>query len=614
VWLVNVSYVSEANRTAWSLGNLGAGLGFIAWSLVVDVVLSLFVVAIAGWMFQRWRGRHVSLLRYRLRTLLAVVTVSALIMAPIATWHQQQAAEQRVIEGLKPECVSAKFPLEPTLASVHVTTVWMPPDWLPDSLATVSGFRQLFDRIDSIGLRGDRFTAPTLELLDALPYLSSLAIAGEVNGDAFRCVCGPVKLRRLSISKAGITDRDIERLPSLSRLEELDLGNTELTDSAFGTIARLTNLRHLTLQGNRITGVGLGRLTSLPNLSELNLVGDELTDEGIATIKDFPSLKKLSLFGSSLRHARLQCTVSQIDFTCNKDQLDLNLQSVPALEHLSVRRTGLGSGHQTNPIVNLGNVDSLSGLFLEGVSLDAASLSAITNASALTQLALDHVVLAGSERIDLRALTALHQIRYLSLKGGRLVDDDLNALDSLGKLESLDLSGCNISGKCLVQLQRLPMLTTLWLSQTPVSDESVSALKAALPTLRTVYFEPKTPVLQVLRQQVALVRNRLAKSIECKLNPWKLADDDFACLEGLENLDILDLSDTHLTDAGLEHLKRLPKLRELIVRGTQLTDAAVRTLKQMPALVHVDIEGTRITAEGRRALGILAKKTDIERN
>jgi hypothetical protein len=120
--------------------------------------------------------------------------------------------------------------------------------------------------------------------------------------------------------------------------------------------------------------------------------------------------------------------------------------------------------------------------------------------------------------------------------------------------------------------------------------------------------------VQDLRQQVALVRNRLAKGIECKMNPWKLADEDFACLEGLEYLDALDLSDTHLTDAGLEHLKRLPKLRELIVRGTQLTDAAVRTLKQMPALVHVDIEGTRITADGRRALGPLVAKGRQERD
>jgi Leucine Rich Repeat (LRR) protein len=181
-------------------------------------------------------------------------------------------------------------------------------------------------------------------------------------------------------------------------------------------------------------------------------------------------------------------------------------------------------------------------------------------------------------------------------------------------LQSLDISGCDIVGKGLVELQKLPSLTTLWLTRTPVSDEAVASLKAGNPRLTTVYFEPKAPVVQDLRQQAAMVRNQLAKVIECKTSPWKLADGDFACLEGLANLDTLDLSDTFLTDAGLEHLKRLPRLRELILCRTQVTDAAVRTLKEMPALVHVDIEGTRITDEGRRALGKLVRNAKAERN
>jgi Leucine-rich repeat (LRR) protein len=231
---------------------------------------------------------------------------------------------------------------------------------------------------------------------------------------------------------------------------------------------------------------------------------------------------------------------------------------------------------------------------------------------------LEEVELADNAKLDLRRgllndLALLPQLRKLNLNRLNLRDKDLAVLKPLKTLESLNLSGCNLTGEGLAYLRELIPTCGVDLTHTPVSDEAVAALQKSVPGL-TVKSEPKNPVVQDLRQQVALVRNRLAKGIECKMNPWKLADDDFACLEGLENLESLDLSDTHLTDAGLDHLRQLPKLRELIVQRTQLTDAAVRTLKQMPALVHVDIDGTRITAEGRRALGPLVAKGHAERD
>jgi hypothetical protein len=210
-------------------------------------------------------------------------------------------------------------------------------------------------------------------------------------------------------------------------------------------------------------------------------------------------------------------------------------------------------------------------------------------------------------------LADLPRLQKLLLICPQLRDKDLAVLKLTNELRSLDLSRCNITGVGLAHLGVLSRFCVVDLRKTPVSDEAVAALQKVVPGL-SVNFEPKKPVVQDLQQQVALVRNRLAKRIECKTDPWKLADDDFTCLEGLANLQDLDLSDTFLTDAGLEHLTRLPKLRELIVERTQLTDGAVRTLKQMPALVHVDIKGTRITDEGRRTLGPLVKKHNPDAN
>jgi hypothetical protein len=45
-------------------------------------------------------------------------------------------------------------------------------------------------------------------------------------------------------------------------------------------------------------------------------------------------------------------------------------------------------------------------------------------------------------------------------------------------------------------------------------------------------------------------------------------------------LQCLDLEDTKVTDAGLEHLNGLTKLQVLNLRKTKVTDAAVKKLQQ----------------------------------
>jgi Leucine-rich repeat (LRR) protein len=52
----------------------------------------------------------------------------------------------------------------------------------------------------------------------------------------------------------------------------------------------------------------------------------------------------------------------------------------------------------------------------------------------------------------------------------------------------------------------------------------------------------------------------------------------------LTNLLELDLSQTQITDAGLEHLKGLPDLTRLSLRGTDVTDAGLERLKVLSPL------------------------------
>jgi len=63
----------------------------------------------------------------------------------------------------------------------------------------------------------------------------------------------------------------------------------------------------------------------------------------------------------------------------------------------------------------------------------------------------------------------------------------------------------------------------------------------------------------------------------------------------LSALTALDLSGTRITDAGLVHLKGLPRLSSLTLTATQVTDAGLEHLKGMTGLKTLYLNGTDVT-------------------
>jgi predicted Ser/Thr protein kinase len=63
------------------------------------------------------------------------------------------------------------------------------------------------------------------------------------------------------------------------------------------------------------------------------------------------------------------------------------------------------------------------------------------------------------------------------------------------------------------------------------------------------------------------------------LNNRRVTDDDMKRLNGLKHLDWLMLTGTTISDAGLEHLRDLPKLRRVDPRQTRVSAAGVKRLR-----------------------------------
>ena len=57
-----------------------------------------------------------------------------------------------------------------------------------------------------------------------------------------------------------------------------------------------------------------------------------------------------------------------------------------------------------------------------------------------------------------------------------------------------------------------------------------------------------------------------------------------------------------MSDAGLEHLKGLPRLQSLVLTGTKVSDAGLKHLKGLTQLRYLDLSGTKVTAAGVKRL------------
>ena len=94
-----------------------------------------------------------------------------------------------------------------------------------------------------------------------------------------------------------------------------------------------------------------------------------------------------------------------------------------------------------------------------------------------------------------------------------------------------------------------------------------------------------------------------------QLDNTQVTDAGLGHIEGLNQLRGLSLNLTMVTDAGLEHLKGLTKIEGLYLAGTEVTDAGLVSLKALPNLQVLDLNGTKVTDAG---LSRLIGQTKIE--
>jgi hypothetical protein len=87
----------------------------------------------------------------------------------------------------------------------------------------------------------------------------------------------------------------------------------------------------------------------------------------------------------------------------------------------------------------------------------------------------------------------------------------------------------------------------------------------------------------------------------------KLGDEDLAYLREFPRLEILNLSKSLVTDAGMRELRGLRHLRGLYLSSTKITDAGLEPLSGLVELETLDLSKTRIDDAGLAHLAGLAR-------
>ncbi len=289
--------------------------------------------------------------------------------------------------------------------------------------------------LEHININNNDLTDKGLAHLAQLPNLRALLLS-------------TVRYVDSGMDKYCYTDRGLEALSRLHKLEELSICSPVIGDAGMAHIAKLTNLKTLHVAGGQVTNAGVAKLASLKSLERLTLETPKVTVSGLNHLNALTNLKKLNLMDIRQDNGGLE--LSQL---INLEELSVSLRHYregKALRHDKLRDEDMAW------VANLQKLRSLQGV--NGIS-DAG----------------------------LKHMARLTEVECLGVGGAKISDDGLAYLANMKKLNLLTLSG-DITDKGLRHIEGLKRLTFL-----DITSEGAFS-KAALHHLRS-----KLPNLQILR-------------------------------------------------------------------------------------------------------------------
>lgn len=246
--------------------------------------------------------RYLKWTRFRLRTLLLVMTLACLLLGTIGVELQNARRSRLLFEQL------------------NDLTIYEPP-WCESrrlfgkSVDEIPVWSQLTNLLDEPFLRLRvvhlRVTRPiTNEILSQIPralpcehlYLSDCS---KISDEGLESVCRIPALHSLILWDLDVSGKGLAQLGEAKQLKELWIKGSKINDSTVEYIRELSSVQKIELIETSLTDAGLRSVAEMPNLSYLFISNSQISDAQVEVISKMSSLQCLDLCGVNLQNEQL---------------------------------------------------------------------------------------------------------------------------------------------------------------------------------------------------------------------------------------------------------------------------------------------------------------------
>lgn len=148
-------------------------------------------------------------------------------------------------------------------------------------------------------------------------------------------------------------------------------------------------------------------------------------------------------------------------------------------------------------------------------------------------------------------------------------------------------------------------LTSLDLKDTSIADRDLTRL-ANSQQLRDLNLDGTNVSAVILEDLADVDLARLGIGVDA------ISDEDLQLLSSFKGLEWLSLEGAPVTDAGVAHLLKLPKLKTLDISGTQISAEGIEQLGSLPGLSRLKLSRIEVTEELLAALATVPGLKELE--
>lgn len=406
---------------------------------------------------------------------------------------------------------------------------------------------------------------------------------------------GVMQDRRIPALDAGglMTDEALARIADLDFITGLSLGGSrELTDDGLQHLARMPQLQALDLSeypGGKLTDRGLEILRHLPNLRKFEMTWQSaISDRGVANLRFCERLEEVNLMGSPTGDGAIEALQGKAKLRLLSTGKLTTDAGLALLRNFPLMRSADNVGARLSidgPFTNAG-LATLAGL--PGISeLDLFwHVNRITADGFVHLVALPNLQALGcdgklSDDVAMRHIASMPRLKRLRIQESVATEDGFVALARSPTIEGVWGRVCpNFGSRSFLAFSKMPALRSLGIGCKNVDDGTLAALPEfpALRELTPIDFQDggfrhigRCANLERLTCMYCRETGDAATEHirELPLRYYyagltQITDRSLDILGGMESLEQVDLYECmHLTDAGVESLARLPRLREV---------------------------------------------------